>query len=128
MALWCFAIHGFVSAPALARSQPKHRFGSSAARTFADRLYPVGAKSGRSLVQSCPQHRFFKRVAQLHRPHFDVALRELVFELQAGAQRIDKAPMPRFRPSIDLEDKVLMLQTLRGNTVFHGTLHGRPEH
>jgi hypothetical protein len=56
------------------------------------------------------------------RPHLDVALRELISQLQARAQRVDEAPMPRFRPSVDLHEKgLVLLQTAR--TAFHGTLH-----
>jgi hypothetical protein len=55
-------------------------------------------------------------------PHLDVVLRELISQLQARAQRVDEAPMPRFRPPVDLHEKVLvLLQTAR--TAFHGTLH-----
>jgi hypothetical protein len=56
------------------------------------------------------------------RPHLDVVLRELISRLQARAQRIDEAPMPRFRSPVDLHEKVLvLLQTAR--TAFLGTVH-----
>ena len=62
---------------------------------------------------------FFK----LHGPHFDVELRELIFELQAGSERIDKAAMPRLRPAVDLKHKVFVVQTVSRYSVLHGTLH-----
>jgi hypothetical protein len=69
-----------------------------------------------TLVQLGPLDRF----VNWNRPHLDLVLRELVSHLQARAQRIDEASMPRFRPSIDLKEIVLVLQTAR--TAFHGTL------
>jgi hypothetical protein len=62
---------------------------------------------------------FFK----LHGPHFDVELRELIFELQASSERIDKAAMPRLRPAVDLKHKVFVVQTVSRYSVLHGTLH-----
>jgi hypothetical protein len=69
------------------------------------------------------QHDRLDGVANLYRPHFDVMLRELISQLEARAQRIDEAPMPRFGPPVDFHQKVLVLQSIR--TSFHGTLHGR---
>jgi hypothetical protein len=47
---------------------------------------------------------------------------ELIPQLQTRAQSIDKAPMPRFRPPVDLHEEMFMLlQTAR--TVCHRTLH-----
>src|SRR5579863_8711241 len=64
---------------------------------------------------------FFK----LHGPHFDVELRELIFELQASSERIDKAAMPRLRPAVDLKHKVFVVQAVSRDSVLHGTLHRR---
>jgi hypothetical protein len=69
-----------------------------------------------ALVQHSPLDRL------VNCPHLDVVPRELISQLQARAQCIDEAPMPRFRPPVDLHEKVLvLLQSAR--TAFHGTLH-----
>jgi heme-degrading monooxygenase HmoA len=70
-----------------------------------------------ALVQHSPLDR------PVSRPHLDVALRELISQLQARAQRIDEAPMPRFRPPVDLHEKVLvLLQTARTAFSWHPPL------
>jgi hypothetical protein len=61
-------------------------------------------------------------LGRFDRPHFDDVLWELIPQLQARAQRIDEAPMPGFRPPVDLHEKIFMLlKTAR--TVCHATLH-----
>lgn len=51
---------------------------------------------------------------------------KLVFELQACSQRIHKASMLRFRSSIDLDDIILIKQTISRDGVFHETPHQLP--
>src|ERR1700722_1090668 len=69
-----------------------------------------------ALVQHSPLDRL------VNCPHLDVVPRELISQLQARAQCINEAPMPRFRPPVDLHKKVLvLLQPAR--TAFHGTLN-----
>ena len=65
-------------------------------------LESVGARPS-ALVQHSPLDRL------VNRPHLDVVMREPISQLQARAQRFDEAPMPRFRPPVDLREKVLVL-------------------
>ncbi len=62
---------------------------------------PLLVAEHRVLLQHGPLDRFVK----LHRRILDVVLRELISQLQARAQRIDEAPMPRFRQSVDFHQK-----------------------
>lgn len=54
--------------------------------------------------------------------HFDGVLWELIPQLQTRAQSIDKAAMSRFRPPVDLHEKIFMLLKA-ARTICHRTLH-----
>ena len=49
------------------------------------------------------QHTIFSRVADLYRMHFDVVLRKLVSEFQAGPQRVDKPTVSRFYLTVEFD-------------------------
>ena len=58
--------------------------------------------------------------ARLHRAHFDIVLRKLIFELLAFPQRINETSMVGSYSSVDLDDIVLAMS---GDSACHGTPH-----
>ena len=54
------------------------------------------------------QHTIFSRVADLYRMHFDVVLRKLVYEFQAGPQRVNKPTVSRFYLTVEFDDEAFV--------------------
>jgi hypothetical protein len=65
-------------------------------------------KLTRALKRSVQSRSLF--TACIHRAHFDVVLRKLIFELQAFSQCIQETSMVRFYSSIYADDKMLIRQ------------------